>query len=176
MLPAMRFKNYVWPYNPRTFEIEYRRRLVQHRLPLSGCISQNMGPSARVFKGEGEFVGANAYKQFEELAEIFYLDTPGILTHPLWPSVKVFFTKLELREEPQEDYVRYAFEFEEYSDGTRRFGSSISKAVVYTVSEGETLGSIAAENNSTLSELIVLNPDIKNSNILAPGTKINIPG
>lgn len=176
MLAAMRFKNYVWPYNPRTFEIEYRRKLVQHRLPLSGCISQNMGPSARVFKGEGEFVGPNAYEQFEELADVFYVDTPGFLSHPLWPTVKVYFTKLELKEEPQEDYVRYAFEFEEYADGKRQFGSGYTKAVVHTVSEGETLGSIAADNNTTLSNLIVLNPDIKNSNMLVPGTKINISG
>lgn len=174
MLAAMRYKSYVWPYNPRTFEIEYRRKLIQHRLPLSGCISQNLGPSARVFKGEGEFVGADAYKQFEELAEVFYIDSPGILSHPLWPSVKVYFTKLELKEEPQEDYVRYAFEFEECADGKRQFGSSYSKAVLHVVSEGETLGSIAADNNTTLSNLIILNPDIKNPNMLTAGTEINV--
>ena len=174
MLASMRFKDYVWPYNPRTFEIEYRRKLVQHRLPLSGAISQNMGPSARIFKGEGEFVGPNAYKLFEELADVFYIDTPGILSHPLWPSVNAYFTKLELKQEPQEDYVRYSFEFEEYADGKRQLGSNYTKAVIHIVSEGETLGSIAADNNTTLSNLILLNPDIKNPNMLTPGSEISL--
>lgn len=175
MLAPMRFKTYVWPHNPKTFEMEYRRKIIQHRIPFSGIVSQNMGINACVFKGEGEFVGMNAYKRFTELAAVFYDDTPGVLSHPLWPSATVYFTKLNLMQEPQEDYVRYSFEFEEYLDGERsKAGGEYITRATRIVKQGETLGSIAAENNMSLSELIILNPEIKNANALTPETAIII--
>lgn len=175
MLASMRFKTYVWPHNPKTFETEYRRKIVQHRIPFSGIVSQNMGTDACVFRGEGEFAGQYAYKRFAELAAVFYEDTPGVLSHPLWPSANVYFTKLQLLQEPQEDYVRYSFEFEECLSGEKSpLGSEYITRATRIVKPGETLGSIAAESNMSLSELIVLNPEIKNANMLTPETAIII--
>lgn len=173
MLASMRFKDYIWPHNPRTFEMEYRRKVIQYRIPFSGIVSQNMGINACVFKGEGEFVGLNAYKRFTELAAVFYEDTPGMLSHPLWPSANVYFTKLKLMQEPQEDYVKYSFEFEECLDGkASAAGREYIKRATHIVKPGETLGSIAADNNAELSELIILNPEIKNLNVLTPESMI----
>lgn len=173
MLASMRFKTYVWPHNPKTFETEYRRKIVQHRIPFSGIVSQNMGTDACVFKGEGEFAGKNAYKRFAELAAVFYEDTPGVLSHPLWPSANVYFTKLELLQEPQEDYVRYSFEFEECLSGEKSpLGGEFVTLATRIVKPGETLGSIAAEISSNLVELLALNPWIKNGNVLTPNTEI----
>lgn len=174
MLSSMRFKHYIWPYNPKTFEMEYRRKIIQHRLPFSGIVSQNMGTNARVFKGEGEFTGKNAYEQFKALANVFSEDTPGILTHPLWPSVNVYFTKLVLKQEPQENYVKYSFEFEECPSAVGKEKAAAIGVALHRVASGETMGAIAANNNTSLDNLIVLNPGIKNPNIIAPGTMIRI--
>ena len=177
MLASMRFKNYIWPYNPKTFEMEYRRKVIQHKIPFSGTATQNLGPKACVFKGYGEFAGSNAYKQFKALAEVFREDSPGILSHPLWPSVNAYFTKLELKQEPQEDYVRYSFEFTECSETVKnRSGRITVSEAIHMVKIGETLGSIAADNNTELEKLIILNPNIKNANILAPGTEVKLGG
>ncbi len=175
MLASMRFKDYIWPFNPKTFEMEYRRKIIQHKIPFSGNITQNMGPVACVFKGEGEFVGENAYKQFKALAAVFYEDTPGILTHPLWPTVQVYFTKLQLMQEPQTNYVRYSFEFEEWGNGKESIAKKgYVKELTHMVKAGETLGSIAAVKGTSLDKLIKLNPNVKNPNILPPGSTIII--
>lgn len=48
----------------------------------------------------------------------------------------------------------------------------VSVPVEYTVVKGDTLGKIARKNNLTLSELLALNPQIKNPNRIYPGQKI----
>ena len=52
-LAPMRFKDYVWPHNPRVYSIEYRRRVVSHAVPFGLYVLQNMGRNNRIFKGEG---------------------------------------------------------------------------------------------------------------------------
>lgn len=175
MLAPMRFKTYVWPHNPKTFETEYRRKIVQHRIPFSGIVSQNMGTDACVFRGEGEFAGKYAYKRFAELAAVFYEDSPGVLSHPMWPSATVYFTKLQLLQEPQEDYVRYSFEFEECLSGEKSpLGGEFVTLATHIVKPGETMGSIAAATKMSLSEILALNPNIKNANKLTPESEIII--
>lgn len=45
----------------------------------------------------------------------------------------------------------------------------------YTVKPGDTLGEIAAEHNTTVSELLKANPQIKNANSISVGQKLNLP-
>ncbi|NCB64148.1 MAG: peptidoglycan-binding protein LysM, partial [Clostridia bacterium] len=33
-LTAMRYKSYVWPYNPHTYTIDYERRMAVHGVPF----------------------------------------------------------------------------------------------------------------------------------------------
>ena len=61
-LSPMRFKSYVWPHNPRTYEIEFRRGIVTHKVPFGAYTLQNLGRTNRVLRGEGEFCGAGAYE------------------------------------------------------------------------------------------------------------------
>lgn len=70
------------------------------KLPFSGHVVQDLGSCARVFSGEGEFFGEDAYAQFRRLAEVFNEGGAGLLSHPLWPSVSAVFQKLSLLEEP----------------------------------------------------------------------------
>ena len=71
-LAAMRYKDYVWPHNPRVYTIEYERRMGARKVPFGRYFLQDLGPAQRVMRGEGEFVGEEAYAEFKRLASVFY--------------------------------------------------------------------------------------------------------
>lgn len=35
-LSSMRYKNYTWPHNPKTFVVEYRRQIAAQKVPMGG--------------------------------------------------------------------------------------------------------------------------------------------
>ena len=196
-LAAMRYKDYVWPHNPRVYTIEYHRDMAVQKFPMGVYHLQDLGRSYRVLKGEGEFVGPEAYDQFKELASLFYAGGTGPLIHPVWQSASAYFVELSLRQEPRPDYVSYTFTFwegpsetpglKEY--GTERTGESVDggtgsagtgaestagSAVRHTVRRGETLWGIAREYGVGLTEVIALNPQIKNPNLIYPGEEVRV--
>ncbi|NCB51065.1 MAG: LysM peptidoglycan-binding domain-containing protein [Clostridia bacterium] len=183
----MRFKSYVWPHNPKVFEIEFLRVVRSHKVPFGMYSLQSMGRTNRVFRGEGEFVGPGAYDEFKKLASVFCDNTPGVLVHPVWQTVSAYFVELSLKQEPEADFVSYAFEFWECFDGNSAVltkvsspsgGSLLSKDASeetwYTVVAGDCLFSIAAANDLTLDALIALNPRIKNPNLIYAGDMIRL--
>ena len=190
MLSPMRYKNYIWPHNPRVYSIDYGKKLVAHKIPYGLYRLQNLGRTNRIMAGEGEFVGENAYSQFGMLANVFYEDTPGLLVHPLWQVSNAYFVSLRLEQEPRPDYVRYSFVFwEDYSQagdlvlrvtgsgGTEgsTSGSTPSSAPQYhRVVKGDTLWALAKTYGLTLSELIALNPQIKNPNLIYVGDEVRV--
>lgn len=110
-LSSMRFKGFVWPHNPRVYTISFQRNMAVQKVPFGRYRLQSLGLTRRVMRGEGEFVGEDAYRQFKALASVFYEETPGTLVHPLWDTTSAWFVGLELAQEPREDYVKYRFEF-----------------------------------------------------------------
>ena len=189
-LASMRFKDYVWPHNPKTYEIGYSRDVAEHRVPFGNYILQDMGRRHRVLKGTGEFVGAGAYREFKKLATVFYDPTPGILVHPLWDAANAYFVALRLNQEPTEDYVSYSFEFWECYDLYRQ-GFTVPRSAPlsgvagkqtaltaeeewYTAAAGDCLSSIANDRGLSLSGLLALNPQIRNPNVLYVGDRIRV--
>ena len=184
-LSPMRFKNYIWPYNPKTYEIAYQKQVVSHKVPFGNYILQNMGRTNRILRGTGEFIGADAYAQFKKLATVFYEETPGMLIHPVWQISKAYFVALSLKQAPREDYVSYSFEFWEHSPIIKSVRRTDSDTIVggntgdaeenwYTVVSGDNLWNIANRYGMTLDALLVLNPQIKNPNLIYPGDKIRV--
>jgi FOG: LysM repeat len=185
-LSPMKYKNYTWPYNPRSYEITYERNLASHKVPFGTYILQNTGRSNRVMRGAGEFAGAGAYEEFKKLATVFYDDNPGPLIHPVWQASNVYFSKLGLGMEPREDYVSYYFEFWECFDGyeagmlafvakdERESAPDESKELWYTAVYGDTMWGIANRNAMTLDALMGLNPQVKNPNILYVGDILRV--
>ncbi len=182
----MRYKNYVWPHNPRVYTIEYQRAMGARKVPYGRYCLQDLGPAQRVMKGEGEFVGEGAYDQFKQLATVFYSDGPGLLVHPVWQISNAYFVELSLRQEPRPDYVAYTFTFWEGYDGHStsltvttpqtpvNTGSSSTTGQYYTVVRGDTMWGIARRYGISLTALIALNPQIKNPNLIYPGQKVRV--
>lgn len=189
LLSAMKFGDYTWPHNPRVYEITFNRKIVSHKTPFGCYVLQNMGREQRVLKGEGEFCGAGAYEEFKKLACAFYPDEAQVLVHPVWQSARAWFVRLELKQEPREDFVSYEFEFWECFDGYETGAALVSadsgetaeaigtpeevKSAAarrsYTLKYGDTLWGVARDNSLSLDELLALNPQIRNCNIYYSG-------
>lgn len=185
MLAPMRFKSYVWPHNPETYTIAFRREVAVAKVPFGRYGMQDLGLSYRVMEGEGVFAGAGAYDEFKKLATVFYEGGAGVLVHPVWQAAQAYFVKLELAQQPLADYVRYRFAFWETSPldtsliRVKSSASAVSAAVSakkeHTVRRGETLWGIARENGAALSALLKANPQIRNPNEITVGEKVYLP-
>ena len=186
VLAPMRYKNFTWPHNPKTYEVKYQRRLAVNPIPFGGYTAEDMGVSLRIIRGEGEFAGEGAYDSFKRLAALFADGTPGVLVHPVWQSENAYFTALDLLQEPREDYVRYTFEFAVcYEKKADMIAEIVPEATIPTpkttpdserkahiVRKGDTLWAIARDNGMSLERLISLNPQISNPNKIYAGDKV----
>lgn len=184
----MRYKDYIWPYNPATYSITYERQVASHKVPFGRYCMQDLGMGSRVMRGQGEFAGELAYEEFKRLASVFYQDGPGLLIHPLWQISNAYFTSLKLEQEPLPDYVRYSFEFRERYDGYAEKltdltapSAPVQRAAAaatvkqHTVAGGDTLWGVARKYGVSLEALLKANPAIKNPNLIHPGDKVVIP-
>ena len=173
--------------------MEYRRQIAAHKMPPGGlCTCRIVGRDMPHFPGRGYLCrGADAYEEFQTLAEVFDQTGPGLLVHPVWRTVSAYFVTLELMEEPLPDYVRYRFSFWEDStasgglvevpvEGEPEGGTDPEIpaggwGAVHTVRKGETLWGIAWRYGVALTALIAANPQIKNPNLIYPGDQVRIP-
>ena len=188
-LTPMRYKDYIWPYNPATYSITYERQVAVHKVPFGRYYMQDLGMGCRVMRGQGEFAGEGAYDEFKKLATVFYGGGPGVLVHPVWQIANAYFTSLKLEQEPLPDFVRYSFEFRERYDGyseemsaLNTGGEAAAQTVgnagqenVCTVVSGDTLWGIAQRYDVALEELLRANPGIKNPNLIRVGDRVVIP-
>ena len=191
-LRPMQYKGFVWPHNPRTYTITYDRQVAVHKVPFGRYAMQDLGMTHRVMRGEGEFVGPEAYDTFRALASVFYEGGPGTLLHPVWQSAQVYFVALALTQEPRKDYVRYTFTFwetysryrdtlapagasDEGSAPQTEGGTTVPGGRTHTVAQGETLWGIAQAWGVTLGELLAKNPQLKNPNVIQPGQVLMMP-
>ena len=101
-LAPMRYKDYVWPHNPETYTISFKRQVAVAKVPFGRYGMQDLGMSYRVMEGEGVFAGKGAYDEFKKLASVFYQGGPGLLIHPVWQASQAYFVLLELAQQPLE--------------------------------------------------------------------------
>lgn len=187
ILSPMRFKSFVWPHNPRVYSITYERKLAVQKIPFGKYHLQGLGQTRRVLRGEGEFAGERAYDTFKSLASVFYEESPGVLFHPVWMTTTAWFAGLELRQAPRRDYVAYSFEFWEVVDGAGdtkltalpereagEGGAAESGGRWHTVERGDTLWELARRYGVELSQVVRLNPSIRNPNLIYIGQKVRL--
>ena len=188
-LSPMRYKGYTWPHNPRVYSIDYERKMAVHKTPFGLFRLQDLGRTNRIMEGEGEFVGEGAYAQFGQLANVFYDEGPGTLIHPLWQAANAYFVSLRLEQEPRPDYVRYSFSFWEddswYTglavqeaasgqDGGTQTEHTGTEAAYHRVVKGDTLWDLAIRYGLSISQLVALNPQIKNPNLIRVGEEVRV--
>ena len=173
MLNAMQFKTFVWPHNPRTYAIRFERSLAIHRLPFGEYSVEDLGRTARVLEGTGEFYGEDAYETFKKLASLHYQKTPGLLIHPLWQSSSVYFQRLDLLEEPRENYVRYAFRFVESNEAAENGESEQPKHLI--LSAGQSLWDVCRQYAVTTEALLARNPQLATVNDAEAGEEAYLP-
>ena len=127
----MRFGSFVWPNNPRTYTLSCKRETAVHKIPMGGFAVQDLGRTATVMQGEGEFFGAGAYDTFQELLSVFQKGGQQMLVHPVWQTASAYFTELTLTQEPRDDYVAYRFTFCEApgAAGSGAADDSLSQAI-----------------------------------------------
>lgn len=192
ILAPMRYKSFVWPHNPRVYSIAFERKLAVHKIPFGLHYLQSLGQTRRVLRGEGEFVGENAYETFKRLATVFYEEKPGVLVHPVWMTTTAWFASLELRQAPRRDYVAYSFEFWEVEGGSGQTKLTTRAAAVsggaseeagteeagerqyHTVVRGDTLWELSRRYGVELERVIELNPSIRSPNLIYPGQKVRL--
>ena len=187
-LAPMRYKDYVWPHNPETYTISFKRQVAVAKVPFGRYGMQDLGMSYRVMEGEGVFAGKGAYDEFKKLASVFYQGGPGLLIHPVWQASQAYFVSLELAQQPLENYVRYRFAFWETSPldtslirvngtggGSGTAAAPSQRAGCYTVKRGDTLWGIASTCGVTLAALLKANPQIRNPNLITVGERVILP-
>lgn len=172
MQTAMQFDTFIWPHNPKTYRLRYARDLVVHRLPFAAYTVEDLGTSARVLEGVGEFFGPNAYRTFQELADRFAAAQPGVLLHPLLQCSRAYFALLEAAEEPRKDYVRYAFRFVEAPPETDAAQAVSIQSVV--PSAGESPWQLALRCGVTTQEILSRNPQLATCHDLQVGRAVRV--
>ena len=57
VLSPMRYKNFVWPHNPRVYSIDFTRHVAAKKVPFGDYILQDLGLGHRVLRGEALSLG-----------------------------------------------------------------------------------------------------------------------
>ena len=136
-----------------------------------------------MLRGEGEFFGPDAYEQFRALTEVFRSAGAGELRHPVWRCSRAVFTRLELAQEPREDYVAYSFEFcdaGEQTSAPKRIeasagqGGTAQAARTVTVRTGDTLWALCRTYGLTMQQMLAYNPQIRDPDLIHTGEELRI--
>ena len=107
------YKSFTWPTNPEVYHEDCVRDALYARTDDGDSVFSGMGPLKRVITGSGAFFGSSAADDFKRLAVLLTSPEKGALVHPVWGTRSVYFTKLQLTQNPKSDFVAYSFEFQE---------------------------------------------------------------
>lgn len=165
-LIPMKYKDYIWPHNPRELRMTSLKDLKEMNTPFNGSVFQNFGREKRVVRGVGEFFGEDCVEQFNELFEIFKMKGSGFLALPDVSPFLAEFKSLEMSVQTKPNVIEYSFEFWEDMSDIAENGSNLKDS--HVIQEGETLWDIAYKYDLSVDALLKLN-DIKNPNELSPG-------
>lgn len=169
---VMKYKNFVWPHNPSTIDITVARDLKEAKIPFKGSSIQDFGQEKRIVSGRGQFFGDDCMAQFERLFLVFKQGGSGYLSLPGIDSFLALFKDLTLTGSSMPNVVNYRFEFwEDLSTNTTELDFQVD---FYTVFDGDTLWSIAANFAVSIDTLLALNPSIKSPNQLNAGEKVRL--
>lgn len=111
MTDKMTFRDYVWKTNPSELSLSDSRQLKQVLLPYRGTKTVDLGMSRRVISGRGEFVGEDAYLQYDDLHQLFQQGERGLLAAPGFSVFYALPYQLEVTRGSGENSISYRFSF-----------------------------------------------------------------
>lgn len=170
-LEKMSYKDYVWEYNPSQISVDEEKNIKDIKCPYYKNVLQNFGRAKRIVKGSGEFFGENFLEKFNKLREVYLSDETGYLKLPGEEPFLASFKSLKMLGNKAEDSLSYSFEFWESIEKSGIEVASLSESY-YTASKGENLWNIAYKYNTTVSELMKINPEIKRPDSLEDGQRV----
>ena len=171
----MRYKNYIWPRNPKEISISAESNVKEIEVPKNGSIFQNFTRKKRTITGTGEFCGPNCFNDYENLLNVFKnTDNSGYLVLPNIDPFIATFKSLKLFGDPHPNLITYTFVFWENIENLYQNETNIKYNFFITSGE-ETLWHIASTYNLDILDLLSLNPFIDNPNkILHAGVRISL--
>lgn len=172
-METMKYKDYVWPQNPKRLRVSLQRELRELSLLNGGSVVQDLGALRRVAEGEGELWGDDCLQHYSRLWELFRQKGAGLLKLPGYDPFYAHFAALERKDEPFTGLIRYSFRF--WEDGAAPPLPSSSEETSHTVSPGETLWTVAAAHGTTVDALLRCNPNIGRPDRLTPGRRVILP-
>lgn len=112
VLGKIRYKNFVFPYNPERTAFKCGRTYIQHKYPsLAGAELEDFSVDAISITGEGVFFGKDAYKAFRQLYKTYKRKKIGKVSHPVFTDVtRGLMVNLEGNVEPELNVIHYSFE------------------------------------------------------------------
>lgn len=167
----MKYKDFIFEYNPSQISIDSKKNLVEIKLPFLGSVIQDFGREKRVVIGSGEFFGSDCINKFNELSKLCEDNTSGYLFIPGLEPFLAFLKNVKMKADPTPNLIGYSFEFWEDTAVENIEFQNLSPSY-HIVTDGETLWDIANRYNTTVYELITLNPQIKRPNMLTAGQKV----
>lgn len=171
-LEPMRYKGYIWKYNPKQISVTSQRNVKEIPLPSADSSVKDLGGMKRIVKGIGEFFGVSCMDDFEELRMVLHEGGSGYLSIPKMEPFLAAFKYLEMIEKAEPDIISYSFEFWETDEkGAVPYGYS---PLYHTVEERETLWDVAYKYEKDILELLKKNTYIKRPDTLAAGDKVRI--
>lgn len=112
VLGKIRYKNFVFPYNPERTAFKCGRTYIQHKYPsLAGAELEDFSVDAISITGEGVFFGKGCYKAFRQLYKAYKSKKVGKVSHPIFTEVtRGLMVSLEGNVEPELNVIHYSFE------------------------------------------------------------------
>lgn len=174
MISRMRYKDYVWPYNPEVLKIERAKNISEIKIPYQLNCLQDLGCGGRIVTGSGCFSGAGCMEEFERLVTVFSLDGGGLLYVPGMEPFSALFVSLSLKGKDGPDCVRYEFRFLEGGDAKKET-SLVKSGEVFVCTGEQSLWDIAVLFGTDVDTLRENNPQIEWPNDLPAGEKVALP-
>lgn len=169
----MKYKDFIFDYNPSQISIDSKKNLVEIKLPFLGSVIQDFGREKRVVSGSGEFFGSDCINKFNEFSKLCEDNESGYLLIPGLEPFLAFLKNVKMKADPTPNLIAYSFEFWEDTAIENVELKNLSPTY-HIVVDGETLWDIANKYNTTVYELVSLNPHIKRPNMLTVGQKVMI--
>ena len=151
----MSYKDFVFPVVPYVIRISDKRNISNRTVPYGGSVVEDLGNTARIISGEGEFYGENCVNDFMQLKSVMAKGGGGMLYIPSQSPIYAVFENLELICSDIEDVVRYSFRFVECFENINQTERCIH-------GDGKScLWDISYRYGIDIDSLVLMNPHIR---------------